>query len=234
MPCGSPSYIIFSLTNHSVSGSLKADSHHFETRHTMNPTPAVYLASNSPRRREILQNLGYAVRNIAVETDETPHAGEAAADYVLRLARAKNQAARAAHPEAADCAIVSADTAVVLDGAILGKPADAAHAAAMLRALSGRTHQVLTAVCVSFRGHTHALVQQNDVGFRQLDDAEIAAYLATGEPLDKAGAYGIQGIGGVFVRHLSGSFTGVMGLPVFETVELLHRCGARVPPFQAA
>ena len=115
----------------------------------------------------------------------------------------------------------------------MGKPESTVHAAEMLRELSDCTHQVLTAVCVSLGTHEHALVQQNDVRFRPLSDSEIAAYIATGEPMDKAGAYGIQGIGGVFITHLSGSFTGVMGLPVFETVDLLRRCGANVPPFVA-
>ena len=196
--------------------------------------PQLYLASNSPRRREILQNLGYTIHNIAAEIDETPHPNETAHDYVLRLAVAKNRAARQAHPHARQFPVISADTSVVHRGAILGKPATPEHAAAMLRELSGDTHQVLTAVCVSFVEHEHACVQQNNVQFCPLGDAQIAAYIATGEPLDKAGAYGIQGIGGVFVQHLAGSFTGVMGLPVFETIALLQRCGAAVPPFQAA
>ena len=181
--------------------------------------PQLYLASNSPRRREILQNLGYTIHNIAAEIDETPRTREPAHDYVLRLAVAKNRAARQAHPQAQQFPIISADTSVVHRGAILGKPTSPEHAAAMLRGLSGDTHQAL---------------QQNNVQFCPLTPAQIAAYIATGEPLDKAGAYGIQGIGGVFVQHLAGSFTGVMGLPVFETIALLQRCGAAVPPFQAA
>ena len=196
--------------------------------------PQLYLASNSPRRREILQNLGYTIHNIAAEIDETPLAHESAHDYVLRLAIAKNHAARQANPQASQFPIISADTSVVHRGAILGKPATLEHATAMLRGLSGDTHQVLTAVCVSFGAHEHAIVQQNNVQFCPLTNAQIAAYISTGEPLDKAGAYGIQGIGGVFVQHLAGSFTGAMGLPVFETIALLQRCGAAVPPFQAA
>ena len=196
--------------------------------------PQLYLASNSPRRREILQNLGYTIHNIAAEIDETPRPSESAHDYVLRLAIAKNRAARQANPQAQQFPIISADTSVVHRDIILGKPTSPEHAAAMLRGLSGDTHQVLTAVCVSFGAHEHATVQQNNVQFCPLTPAQIAAYIATGEPLDKAGAYGIQGIGGVFVQHLAGSFTGVMGLPVFETIALLQRCGAAVPPFQAA
>ena len=196
--------------------------------------PQLYLASNSPRRREILQNLGYTIHNIAAEIDETPRTREPAHDYVLRLAIAKNRAARQANPQAQQFPIISADTSVVHRGAILGKPTSPEHAAAMLRGLSGDTHQVLTAVCVSFGAHEHAAVQQNNVQFCPLTPAQIAAYIATGEPLDKAGAYGIQGIGGVFVAHLSGSFSGVMGLPVFETVQLLRQLGALVPPFAKA
>ena len=196
--------------------------------------PQLYLASNSPRRREILQNLGYTIHNIAAEIDETPRPNEPAHDYVLRLAVAKNRTARQANPHARQFPIISADTSVVHRGAILGKPATPEHAAAMLRELSGDTHQVLTAVCVSFGEHEHACVQQNNVQFCPMGDAQIAAYIATGEPLDKAGAYGIQGIGSVFVAHLSGSFSGVMGLPVFETVQLLRQLGSPVPPFAEA
>lgn len=195
-------------------------------------SPEILLASASPRRREILHNLGYTVHTVAADIDETPCAHESAHAYVLRLAIEKNHAVRAKH-FSDYLPIVSADTSVVSQGKILGKPESAAHATEMLRELSDCTHQVLTAVCVSLGTHEHALVQQNDVCFRLLSDSEIAAYIATGEPMDKAGAYGIQGIGGVFVAHLSGSFTGVMGLPVFETVDLLRRCGANVPPFVA-
>ena len=123
---------------------------------------------------------------------------------------------------------------VALDNAILGKPRDAAHARELLESLSGREHQVWTAVCVSLGGQTLEAAQRSDVRFKELSVQEIAAYIASGEPLDKAGAYGIQGIGGVFVAHLAGSFSGVMGLPVFETVQLLHQLGAPVPPFAEA
>lgn len=192
----------------------------------------VYLASGSPRRRDILQQLGYTVHVVAANIDETLHEGESASDYVRRLACEKN---RAVAPHlVCDLPVVSADTSVVKDGVILGKPSSSEHAAQMLRTLSGCTHQVLTAVCVSFGEQEFCCVQTNCVQFKQLSEKEIFSYIATGEPMDKAGAYGIQGIGGVFVQQLSGSFTGVMGLPVFETVQLLQRCGACVPPFQAA
>lgn len=193
----------------------------------------LYLASGSPRRREILGNLGYQVSVNVAEIDETPRQNETASDYVLRMAVEKNQAAQTQF-DLHDCPIISADTTVALHNLILGKPQSSEHAHEMLRQLSGSTHQVLTAVCVSFQGEMRHIVQNNDVVFRHLHDDEIARYIATGEPLDKAGAYGIQGLGGVFVAHLSGSFTGVMGLPVFETVNLLQQFHWQTPPFQAA
>ena len=197
----------------------------------------IYLASASPRRREILVSLGFQPVLLAAEIDETALPGEAVADYVARMARQKNAAARQlatqrgltlAQP------LLSADTVVALDNAILGKPRDAAHARELLESLSGREHQVWTAVCVSLGGQTLEAAQRSDVRFKELSEQEIAAYITSGEPLDKAGAYGIQGIGGVFVAHLSGSFSGVMGLPVFETVQLLRQLGSPVPPFAEA
>ena len=197
----------------------------------------IYLASASPRRREILVSLGFQPVPLAAETDETARPGEAVADYVVRMARQKNAAARqlaAQRGLALAQPLLSADTVVALDNAILGKPRDAAHARELLESLSGREHQVWTAVCVSLGGQTLEAAQRSDVRFKELSAQEIAAYIASGEPLDKAGAYGIQGIGGVFVAHLSGSFSGVMGLPVFETVQLLRQLGAPVPPFAEA
>ena len=194
----------------------------------------IYLASASPRRREILVSLGFQPVLLAAEIDETALPGEAVADYVARMARQKNAAARqlvAQRGLALAQPLLSADTAVALDNAILGKPRDAAHARELLESLSGREHQVWTAVCVSLGGQTLEAAQRSDVRFKELSAQEIAAYITNGEPLDKAGAYGIQGIGGVFVAHLSGSFSGVMGLPVFETVRLLRQLGAPVPPF---
>ena len=197
----------------------------------------IYLASASPRRREILVSLGFQPVLLAAEIDETALPGEAVADYVARMARQKNAAARqlaAQRGLALARPLLSADTVVALDNAILGKPRDAAHARELLESLSGREHQVWTAVCVSLGGQTLEAAQRSDVRFKELSAQEIAAYIASGEPLDKAGAYGIQGIGGVFVAHLSGSFSGVMGLPVFETVQLLHKLGSPVPPFTGA
>ena len=197
----------------------------------------IYLASASPRRREILVSLGFQPVLLVAETDETARPGEAVADYVARMARQKNVAARqlaAQRGLALAQPLLSADTVVALDNAILGKPRDAAHARELLESLSGREHQVWTAVCVSLGGQTLEAAQRSDVRFKELSTQEIAAYIASGEPLDKAGAYGIQGIGGVFVAHLSGSFSGVMGLPVFETVKLLRQLGSPVPPFAEA
>ena len=197
----------------------------------------IYLASASPRRREILVSLGFQPVLLTAETDETALPGEAVADYVARMARQKNAAARqlaAQRGLALAQPLLSADTVVALDNAILGKPRDAAHARELLESLSGREHQVWTAVCMSLDGQTLEAAQRSDVRFKELSAQEIAAYIASGEPLDKAGAYGIQGIGGVFVAHLSGSFSGVMGLPVFETVQLLHQLGSTVPPFAKA
>ena len=197
----------------------------------------IYLASASPRRREILVSLGFQPVPLAAETDETARPGEAVADYVVRMARQKNAAARqlaAQRGLALAQPLLSADTVVALDNAILGKPRDAAHARELLESLSGREHQVWTAVCVSLGGQTLEAAQRSDVRFKELSTQEIAAYIASGDPLDKAGAYGIQGIGGVFVAHLSGSFSGVMGLPVFETVQLLRQLGSPVPPFAGA
>lgn len=193
--------------------------------------PLLYLASASPRRQQLLQQLGYQIKLCAANIDETPHLAEIAHDYVLRMAIEKNRAARALQPEWLDAPIISADTTVAWQQKILGKPLDAAEAYTMLAQLSGCTHQVLTAVCVFYRQQELFVVQQSHVEFKVLSEQKIHAYIATGEPLDKAGAYAIQGIAGTFVRNLSGSFTGVMGLPMFETVELLRQSGASVPPF---
>ncbi|WP_107860570.1 Maf family protein [Neisseria weaveri] len=195
----------------------------------------IYLASGSPRRREILENLGYTVLRLPAEIDETPFEQENAQDYVERMAREKNTATltqwRDTHADEPVYPILTADTTVAYKGQILGKPESEKHAAEMLSMLSDSTHQVLTAVCIYWKGQTEALVQQSDVRFRKIDEEEIEAYVACGEPMDKAGAYGIQGLGGIFVDHLHGSFTGVMGLPVSETALLLKKLGLTTPPF---
>ena len=195
----------------------------------------LYLASGSPRRREILENLGFKVIRIPADIDETPRSDENAADYVQRMAREKNAAAVAqwfaAHGGPPEYPILTADTTVAYQNHILGKPETEAQAAEMLARLSGRTHQVLTAVYVYWQGKARGVLQTSDVRFKTLSAEEISAYIRSGEPMDKAGAYGIQGLGGVFVEHLQGSFTGVMGLPVYETAAPLKQFGFGVPPF---
>lgn len=181
----------------------------------------IHLASQSPRRRELLAQIGIRHDVIDVEVDETPRAGEAPAEYVLRLALAK---ARAGHRLRPDRPVLGADTAVVQDDRILGKPLDRQDAAAMLAQLSGREHRVLTAVAlVGDREQTRLSVSH--VRFRPIDAAEAAAYWETGEPADKAGGYAVQGLGALFVESIGGSYSGVMGLPLFETGELLRRAG---------
>ncbi|MFV2029068.1 Maf family protein [Neisseria sp. S1] len=195
----------------------------------------LYLASGSPRRREILESLGYRVIRLKGDIDETPLSGEAASHYVTRMAREKNAAAlsswQAENTRLPDYPLITADTTVALTDQILGKPESAQHARDILQSLSGSEHQVLTAVSIYYQGQTHHTLQQSNVCFKTLTAAEIDAYIASGEPMDKAGAYGIQGLGGIFVTHLHGSFTGVMGLPVYETVSLLSAAGYPVPPF---
>ncbi|MBE2894455.1 Maf family protein [Spirabiliibacterium falconis] len=181
----------------------------------------LYLASQSPRRKALLAQLGFHLLHLASEIDETPHTGEKAHDYVKRMAREKNRAARTNLGSEPHFAILSADTCVALDDQILGKPDNEQHAFAMLRALANRRHQVLSAVCVYFQGQEKTLLQQSAVQFGALTDEQILAYIATGEPMDKAGACCIQGLGGSFVSHIDGSYSGIMGLPLFETRMLL-------------
>lgn len=182
----------------------------------------LYLASRSPRRRELLQQIGVAYTLVDVEVDESWHAGETPAHYVLRVARAKALSARTALGP--DALVLAADTTVVLDGAILGKPDDAADAMRMLAQLSGREHAVLSGVALAGNACVTRL-SESRVRLRTSTHAERAAYVASGEPMDKAGAYAIQGRAAVFVAHLAGSYSGVMGLPIFETAELLREAG---------
>jgi septum formation protein len=198
----------------------------------------IYLASRSPRRRELLGQMGIAFDTLLFrdneradpETDETPHPGETPEVYVERVARAKAAygARLVANRKLALHPILSADTTLSFGGEIIGKPVDPADAIAILQRLSGQTHQVLTGVAVNVLGQTHFELSVSFVRFRRLDDDEIRHYVRTGEPMDKAGAYGIQGRAGMFVEHLAGSYTGVMGLPVCETGELLKRIGYRL------
>jgi septum formation protein len=185
----------------------------------------IYLASGSPRRRELLQQIGVPFLVLATAVDESVLTGETCEAYVARLAAAKADAGWECNPDVRRAPVLAADTAVVLDGRILGKPADRAAGEDMLRQLSGRTHVVLTAVALRTAGGRRSRVSRSEVTFRTLDDPEIRAYWDTGEPSDKAGGYAIQGMAAVFIADLRGSFSGVMGLPLFETAELLRNAG---------
>jgi len=182
----------------------------------------IYLASASPRRRELLRQIGVPFQVIAASVDESVLPGEAARDYVARVAAAKAQAGWRSNN---DAPVLAADTTVILDGAILGKPAGRQEALDMLLRLSGRTHEVLTAVALRSGQGTEARISHSLVTFRRIDSDEAAAYWDTGEPRDKAGAYAIQGAAAVFIAELRGSYSGVMGLPLFETAELLQAAG---------
>lgn len=192
----------------------------------MNENPAtaaqLILASASPRRRELLRQVGVTFRVVVAEVDESVSAGEAPADYVVRVAGAKARDVRAR--EAAKLPVLGADTAVVLDDCILGKPGSRAEAATMLRRLSGRTHEVYSAVVlVTSAGAVLDCLNVTRVTFAGMDSTWIDSYVATGDPLDKAGAYGVQGMAAEKISHIEGSFSGVMGLPLYETCRLLRR-----------
>ncbi len=185
--------------------------------------PDLYLASQSPRRRELLRQIGVRHAVISASIPEQPAVGEAALDYVQRLAREKAAAgyAQLLRQQLPLAPVLGADTLGLLDGEILEKPRDQAHAQQMLRQLSGRTHQVITAVALHSTSLQVLRVSTTDVTFRELSDAEITAYWNTGEPQDKAGSYAIQGLGAVFVKEIRGSYSCVVGLPIEATLELL-------------
>jgi septum formation protein len=188
----------------------------------------VFLASGSPRRRELLKQIGVSFQVLKVEIDESIAAGEAPFGYVSRLARAKATAGArldTAPASGARGVVLGADTAVVVDGTILGKPADEEDGERMLRLLSGRTHEVLTAVALATPEGVMSRISESEVTFRKICAAEAREYWRSSEPLDKAGGYAIQGYGAVFVSALKGSYSGVMGLPLFETAELLRAAG---------
>jgi len=185
----------------------------------------VYLASASPRRSELLRQIGVPFEVRPADIREEQAAGEAPEAYVVRVAAAKAEAVWAAIRDAAPRPVLAADTAVVLDGTVLGKPRDAAEAAHMLERLSGRSHRVLTAVALHDGAGVEARLSASEVRFRATTAAERLQYCATGEPFDKAGGYGIQGHAAVFVEELRGSYSGVVGLPLFETAALLTQHG---------
>ena len=185
----------------------------------------IYLASGSPRRRELLQQIGVSFQVIGTDLDETALRGESPLAYVSRLAQAKATVGWERSGDSAGAPVLAADTAVVLDGSILGKPAGLNDAMAMLLKLSGRTHEVLTAVALRTAAGMEVKVSRSAVMFRSIDPDEARAYWETGEPSDKAGAYAIQGYAAIFISDLKGSYSGVMGLPLFETAELLKAAG---------
>lgn len=191
--------------------------------------PVVYLASASPRRKALLAQIGVAFEQFSVDIPEQRREGEVAEVFVLRLALEKARAGRARLPADNPLPVLGSDTVVALNEQVLGKPADRDEALSMLRRLSGQTHEVYTGVAVvGADGREESRLSVTHVTFRSLSEAEIAAYWATGEPADKAGGYAVQGCGAVFVERLEGSYSGVMGLPLFETAELLEHFGISV------
>jgi septum formation protein len=185
----------------------------------------VYLASGSARRRELLAQIGVPFQVLDVTVDEARLPGEAPDAYVVRLARQKADAGWRARPLGNPSPVLAADTTVVLDGRILAKPNDRCDGERMLRELGGRTHEVLTAVAVATAQGLISRTSRSEVAFRAISAAEARDYWATGEPHDKAGGYAIQGGAAIFVADLKGSYSGVMGLPLFETAELLKQAG---------
>ena len=185
----------------------------------------LYLASQSPRRRQLLEQVGIHFDTLQVDVPEVRAPGESPGDYVSRVAREKAGAGLLQIGAAAGAVVLGADTEVVLGDEVFGKPADAADATGMLRRLSGREHGVVTVVwCVS-AGREERAVNESTVEFAALSERDIAAYVASGEPMGRAGAYAIQGRAAAFVRRIGGSYSSVMGLPLFETVNLLRRFG---------
>ncbi|MCL1142108.1 Maf family protein [Shewanella gaetbuli] len=186
------------------------------------------LASTSPRRKQLFAQAGFSIADfsfeqVAPDIDETPFENELAADYVTRLAIEKAQAGLTLAQVFPNPKVLGSDTSVVLNGAILGKPVDPQDAKRILQQLSGNTHQVMTAVAITNGQHTVSRLCITDVTFNQLTDAEIHAYIETQEPMDKAGAYGIQAIGGCFVAEIKGSYSAVVGLPLVETRQLMQQ-----------
>ncbi len=190
----------------------------------------VYLASSSPRRRELLHQIGVNFTVMHADVDESVGEGEAPLDYVCRLAQAKAEAvlARLQVEGLQSCPVLGADTSVVLGQQILGKPENEEHAVAMLMMLSGKTHQVITAVALAEEEQTRMVHSITDVSFREISEQEAHNYWLSGEPADKAGGYGIQGFGAILVERLSGSYSGVVGLPLYETANLLKQADVRL------
>ena len=190
----------------------------------MTNAPRVILASQSPRRRELLTLVGITHEVRPADIDESYFAGEQPLGHAERLARGKAEAVHAP-----DAIVIGSDTIVVVDGDVLGKPKSKDDARVMLRRLSGRSHVVITAVAVAYHGELRSAVEQVDVTFRSLSDEEIDAYIETGEPMDKAGSYGIQGFGATIVERVNGDYFAVMGLPLNRLVRLIEGFGVRYP-----
>jgi septum formation protein len=193
----------------------------------------IYLASRSPRRSELLAQIGIRFAALAADTDESRLGGESPDEYVRRVALEKARLVRGLLPDEDQRPVLAADTAVVLGDRTFGKPTDGDDAARMLRALSGRAHQVLTAVAVISQARDWLAVSESRVTFRSIRDDEIDRYCRSVEPLDKAGGYAIQGHGALFISHMEGSYSGVMGLPLFETGQLLELAGIELIPVPA-
>lgn len=196
--------------------------------------PLIWLASASPRRSSLLNQIGIAHRIQPVDLDESAEPGESPAEYVTRLARAKAQALWSRLSADQRLPVLGSDTTVAIDGEVLGKPRDREEAGRMLRQLSGRTHQVYTAVAVRHAQGCHDRLSVSDVTMKSLSDSEIDAYWASGEPADKAGAYGIQGQAALFIERIAGSYSGIVGLPLYETGELLRMIGITLESTVAA
>ena len=188
--------------------------------YTIKMTKPLIWASGSPRRKELLSQLGYTFSVVKTDVEECRQSGESAFDYVSRLSKDKAMAAVVLEPNSV---VIGSDTIVVCDQQVLEKPDDLAHAKQMLMALSGRAHQVMTAVTVATKEIQETVVVSTDVWFKTLSEQEIEQYWHTGEPCDKAGSYGIQGLGGRFVTRIEGSYYAVVGLPLYETDQLLHK-----------
>ncbi len=191
-------------------------------------TSQLYLASASPRRRDLLAQLGLRFERIDIDIDESPTTAESPLTCVERLARAKAEAGWYAAQRQHCVPVLGADTIVVVNSTILGKPVDAADGQRMLRLLSGRAHRVITSVALCYNEQVTARTVTSDVQFAALSDTEITAYWHSGEGQDKAGSYAIQGLGGMFVERIAGSYSAIVGLPLFETAQLLRACGTDV------
>ena len=187
----------------------------------------IYLASSSPRRAELLRQIGVEFRVLAVDIDESQLAAETPEQYVCRVAKAKAEAVDKV-ADNSDIPILAADTTIAIDGTIIGKPDGQKHCECILSKLSGRTHQVLTCVALRYQGTTKLVLSTNQVQFRSLEQSEIEKYCSSEEPMGKAGAYAIQGKAAIFVEKIEGSYSSVMGLPLFETAKILQQAGVTV------